>query len=70
MQGWAIIHGPRVTRGRANHFPQRGLPMEGLPYFGERIFFAGGAVAIEAGRLSLGSLRESENAPLAERSFP
>ena len=70
MQGWAIIHGPRVTRGRANHFPQRGLPMEGLPYLGERIFLAGGAVAIEVGRLSFGSLRESENAPLAERSFP
>ncbi|HEX7137008.1 MAG TPA: hypothetical protein VF219_04145 [Vicinamibacterales bacterium] len=46
-----------------------GLGANGSPTFGERTRF-GFAVVMEVGRLSFGNLRESENAPLAERCFP
>jgi hypothetical protein len=41
----------------------------GFPTFGERSLF-GFPVTMDDGRFSFGSFRESENAPLADRSFP
>lgn len=45
------------------------LTVNGLPTLGERSLF-GFPVTIDVGRFSFGSLRESENAPLAERCLP
>ena len=56
-------------RGEAlpGHFA--GLAPNGLPTFGDRTRF-GFPVTIDVGRFSFGNLRESENAPLAERCLP
>ena len=43
--------------------------MNAFPTFGERTLF-GFDVTIEDGNASFGSLRESENAPLADRCLP
>ena len=46
-----------------------GLVANGFPTFGDRTRL-GFVVTIETGRFSFGSLRESENAPLADRCLP
>jgi hypothetical protein len=45
------------------------LTVNAFPTFGDFILF-GFDVTIDAGRFSFGSFRESENAPLADRSLP
>jgi hypothetical protein len=45
------------------------LTVNALPTFGDRILF-GFDVTIEEGKSSFGNLRESENAPLADRCLP
>ncbi len=63
------LHANPPAAGRRPPATQRGLCEDGFPTFGERILF-GAVVVIDAGRFSFGNLRESKNAPLAERCLP